>query len=204
MTTERIAFPDRPTDEAIALAHGIDEAAARRWVLAVHEAGHIVGALAHGGRPAPVFLDDAGGACAAFGLRGYTLAIAAACGPAAERLALSDAPPCPAPEDAVLHSQEAVAAMVSEILSGPEAVTGPSDARIVAEWTITGFEADPNSWAGRAGEVYLRARWTVQGYPGPILILAGELWRQGHAMPSRVRELLDFTDAADGRKEAEL
>ena len=178
--------------------------------LALVRFGRFVNSVDGGGRASGGIGIDCGAvtACAALGLRGYTLAIAAACGPAAERLALSDAPPCPAPEDAVLHSQTAVAAMLEEILGAsadsPEAVTGPSDARIVAEWTITGFEADPNSWAGRAGEVYLRARWTVQGYPGPILILAGELWRQGHAMPSRVRELLDFTDAADGRKEAEL
>jgi len=190
----KIALPDRPTDSAVADAHGIDPAAARRWVLAVHEAGHVVGALAHGGRPAPVFLDDAGGACAAFGLRGYTLAIAAACGPAAERLALSDAPPCPAPEDAVLHSQEAVAAMVSEILSGPEAVTGPTDSRIVAEWAITGFEADPDSWAGRAGEVHQRAAWTVSRNAGPIMILAGELYRCGFVGRATIKTLLDLED----------
>lgn len=159
----------------------------RRWVTAVHEAGHIVATRVLGGRSVGAVLFSAGGGAAYVGeLGAFETALMTACGPAAECLAEVHSPPDVA-DRGNLPVAETIDCDAAEEL---RADLGPSDDRRIAEWAITGHEAEPDRWARRHAWIHREAELLVRRHERAILAVASELYARGVAGPSPANESL--------------
>jgi len=158
-----------------------------RWVTAVHEAGHIVATRLLGGRSVGAVLFSAGGGAAYVDELGtFEAALMTACGPAAECLADLHSPPDVA-DRGELPVAETIDRDAAEDL---RADLGPSDDRRIAEWAITGCEAEPDRWARRHAWIHREAYLLVRRHEHAILAVASELYAHGVAGPSPAKEPL--------------
>ncbi len=155
-----------------------------RWVTAVHEAGHIVATRVLGGRSVGAVLFSAGGAAYVGDLGAFEDALMTACGPAAERLVELHTPPEVA-DRADLPVAETIDRDTAEDL---RADLGPSDDRRIAEWAITGYEAEPDRWARRHAWIHREADLLVRRHERTILAVASELYAHGVAGLSPSKE----------------
>jgi len=167
-----------------------DETRHWRWLLAYHEAGHVVANLALGGEPGgAVLIDDGAGgglALCGYNLRGAQDAILRAAGPVAAEVFADNFPP-PEKSEAVCAADVAAFGISPEpALSQTEIAKwrqdharGTSDARCLAEWAIEGRENEPATWAGRVAWAQWQARSLLFENAALVLAIARRLFLAG-------------------------
>lgn len=170
-----------------------------RWSAALHEAGHGVAAVVLAGRCSGVLLDAAGGTAHIDDLHGDRFAFAIAAGPAAESLAdLHDAPggrvttpqevaSAPIPADA--DHDFALACTFADLETVPR--SAKSDDRLLAEWSLTGREDDPDSWPGRVRFARHVADAIVRDHADAIVRVASRLFIDGRLTGQQFHDLLN-------------
>lgn len=163
----------------------LSEILAERARVASHEAGHVRAAVA--GQRYVAAAADGNGGYAVWGSKGMdseTLALAAACGPEAERLAdriewphITDSAEAPTPAHANLlaHCRE-------------ESPAWPSDYEVMKRWATS--TAEESDWAPRMNLLRRRAQLFVGQHAAEITNLAIVIYAKGAILPSEVAALV--------------
>ena len=169
-----------------------------RWNLSLHEIAHLVVAESEGVHvQGACLLRDGGGACWHNECSGFSAALVASAGLAADKLS----PDIPMPESAPPPSPAPLATAVDVVgtsgtsekpawMSETQAPT-PSDAGAVALWCVGGCLLEPERWPERHAWLMSLAERILSDRRARWIRLAARLNRDGFLLPADARIVRD-------------